>query len=136
MVWVCSHERNAVEDCRAEAMDQEPTMWIKKEETNDVPTELGPMFVEDVLELSWSTDIVKEDPEVNVEVNVTENIMATSTRYACNSGRLIQHTGGSCGISFEETLHHGLVKNELEMRTHRCCTHHSRSRYVWDILLI
>ncbi|XP_046983601.1 uncharacterized protein LOC124553724 isoform X5 [Schistocerca americana] len=52
-------------------MDQDPTMWIKKEETD----EEDPMCVEDLLELSWSTDVVKEDPEVNVEVNVTENII-------------------------------------------------------------
>ncbi|XP_049797129.1 uncharacterized protein LOC126213426 isoform X6 [Schistocerca nitens] len=93
-------------------MDQDPTMWIKKEETD----EEDPMCVEDLLELSWSTDIVKEEPEVNVEVNVTENIVATSTRYACDSARFIQSTGGSCGISFEETLHQGLLKDELEVQ--------------------
>ncbi|XP_049945532.1 uncharacterized protein LOC126427289 isoform X4 [Schistocerca serialis cubense] len=74
-------------------MDQDPTMWIKKEETD----EEDPMCVEDLLELSWSTDVVKEDPEVNVEVNVTENIVATSTRYACDSARCHEEHGvASC----------------------------------------
>ncbi|XP_049843474.1 uncharacterized protein LOC126295202 isoform X3 [Schistocerca gregaria] len=97
-------------------MDQDPTVWIKKEETD----EEDPMCVEDLLELSWSTDIVKEDPEVNVEVNVTDNIVATSTRYACDSARFSQSTGGSCGISFEETHHHGLLKDELENCSSLC----------------
>ncbi|XP_049843743.1 uncharacterized protein LOC126295321 isoform X5 [Schistocerca gregaria] len=100
-------------------MDQKPLVWMKKEETDEVPTESGSIidfffqFVEDLLELSWSTDFVKEDPGVNVEVNVTQNIVETSKRYTSDSARLIQ--SGSCGISCEETYHHGLVKDETEV---------------------
>ncbi|XP_047101777.1 zinc finger protein ZFP2-like isoform X2 [Schistocerca piceifrons] len=139
--------------CRTAAMDQKPRVWMKKEETDEVPADSGSMFPEDPLKneepsvrvkqdselkhhvdgsdlnfveyplgISWSTDFIKEDPELNVEVSV-----ATSTRYASNSSRLIQSTGGSCGISFEETVHHGLVKNELvrggEKTEHECGSH-------------
>ncbi|XP_049797397.1 uncharacterized protein LOC126213586 isoform X5 [Schistocerca nitens] len=92
-------------------MDQKPRVWMKKEETDEVPAESGSMFPEDPLKneepsvrvkqdselkhhvdgsdlnfvkyplgISWSTDFIKEDPELNVEVSV-----ATSTRYASNS---------------------------------------------------
>ncbi|XP_049797130.1 uncharacterized protein LOC126213428 [Schistocerca nitens] len=100
-------------------MDQKPPVWMKKEETDEVPAESGSTFVEDLLELSWSTDFVKEDPEVNVEVNVTENIVATSKRCKSDSARLIQSDSGRCGISCEETYHHGLVKDESEVMTAR-----------------
>ncbi|XP_049772535.1 uncharacterized protein LOC126159797 [Schistocerca cancellata] len=80
--------------CRTEAMDQEPTMWIKKEGTDEVQTELCFMAqvypcsmnvkeeleegankesVEDPLGIFWSTDFIKEDPELNLEMNITEN---------------------------------------------------------------
>ncbi|XP_049770321.1 zinc finger protein 708-like isoform X1 [Schistocerca cancellata] len=108
-------------------MDQKPPVWMKKEETDEVPSESGSMFAEDLLELSWSTDFVKEDPGVNVEVNVTENIVTTSKRYTSDSARLIQSASGSCGISCEETYHHGLVKDESEVgrekSTHEFDTH-------------
>ncbi|XP_046983602.1 uncharacterized protein LOC124553726 [Schistocerca americana] len=100
-------------------MDKKSPVWMKKEETDEVPAESGSMFVEDLLELSWSTDFVKEDPEVNVEVNVTENIVATSKRCTSDSARLIQSASGSCSISCEETYHHGLVKDESEVMTAR-----------------
>ncbi|XP_049769882.1 zinc finger protein 91-like isoform X4 [Schistocerca cancellata] len=152
-------------NCRTEAMDQEPTMWIKKEGTDEVQTELcfmaqvypfsvnvkeeleedankefledplkvdGPSVwvkqdpelqphaagsehnsVKDPLGISWRTDFIKEDPELNLEMNITENIVQTSTRYASDSARLTQCTGGSCGISCEETCHHRLVQDEL-----------------------
>ncbi|XP_046983947.1 uncharacterized protein LOC124553966 isoform X8 [Schistocerca americana] len=97
--------------CRTAAMDQKPRVWMKKEETDEVPADSGSMFPEDPLKneepsvpvkqdselkhhvdgsdlnfveyplgISWSTDFIKEDPELNVEVSV-----ATSTRYASNS---------------------------------------------------
>ncbi|XP_049944984.1 zinc finger protein 93-like [Schistocerca serialis cubense] len=125
-------------------MDQEPTMWIKKEETDEVQTELHSMFLEDPLKnegpsvwvkqdpelkqhadgsehnsvkdplrISWSTDFVKEDPELKLKTNLTENIMETSTRYASDSARLTQSTGGSCDMSWEETCDHGQVQDEL-----------------------
>ncbi|XP_049770130.1 zinc finger protein 99-like isoform X2 [Schistocerca cancellata] len=148
-------------------MDQEPTMRIKKEETDEVQTELcftgqvypsnmnlkeelqdsaikeflvdplktegcsvwlkqdpelkhadGPehnvfQSVEDPLEISWFTDFIKEDPELNLEMNVTENIVETSTRYGSDSARLTQSTGGSCGVLCEENCHHRLVNDEL-----------------------
>ncbi|XP_049796433.1 zinc finger protein 708-like isoform X2 [Schistocerca nitens] len=131
-------------------MDQDPTMWIKKEETDEVKTELHSMFLEDTLEtegpsvsvkqdpelkqhadgsehnsvkdpfgISWSTDFIKEDPELNLEINVTEDIVETSTRYRYDSARLTQSTGGSCGILCEGTCHHGLFQDKLviDMKT-------------------
>ncbi|XP_046983058.1 zinc finger protein 708-like [Schistocerca americana] len=129
-------------------MDQDPTMWIKKEETDEVKTELHSLFLEDPLKtegpsvslkqdpelkqhadgsehnsvkdpfgISWSTDFIKEDPELNLEI-VTEDIVETSTRYTYDSARLTQSTGGSCGILCEETYHHGLVQDKLKMSTH------------------
>ncbi|XP_047100987.1 uncharacterized protein LOC124719845 [Schistocerca piceifrons] len=65
--------------------------------------------VEDPLGISLSTDFIKEDPELNI----TENTVETSTRYASDSARFTQTTGGSCSISCEETCHHRLVQDEL-----------------------
>ncbi|XP_049772576.1 uncharacterized protein LOC126159813 isoform X5 [Schistocerca cancellata] len=160
-------------------MDQEPTMWIKKEGTDEVHTELcfmaevypismnvkeeleegakeefledplktdGPTLlvnqdpklkqnavgsehnsVRDPLGISWSTDFIKEDPELNLEMNVTENIVETSTRYPSDSARLTQSTDGRCGVSCEETSHHRLVQDEfmidMEKSTHEFGTH-------------
>ncbi|XP_049796258.1 uncharacterized protein LOC126212857 isoform X3 [Schistocerca nitens] len=77
--------------------------------------------VRDPLGISWSTDFIKEDPELNLEMNVTENIVETSTRYPSGSARLTQSTGGRCGIC-EETCHHQLVQDEfvidMEKSTH------------------
>ncbi|XP_049772568.1 zinc finger protein 493-like [Schistocerca cancellata] len=111
-------------------MEQEPTKWIKKEETDEVQTEfhlivqdypcsmnvkeeleegVNKESVEDPLGISLSTDFIKEDPELNI----TENTVETSTRYASDSARFTQTTGGSCSISCEETCHHRLVQDEL-----------------------
>ncbi|XP_049797093.1 uncharacterized protein LOC126213407 isoform X3 [Schistocerca nitens] len=77
-------------------MDQEPAMWIRKEGTDKVKTELYFMAevhpfnmnikeeleegvnkesIEDPLGISWSADFIKEDPELNLEMSVTENII-------------------------------------------------------------
>ncbi|XP_047101782.1 uncharacterized protein LOC124720466 isoform X7 [Schistocerca piceifrons] len=92
--------------CRTAAMDQKPRVWMKKEETDEVPADSGSMFPEDPLKneepsvrvkqdselkhhvdgsdlnfveyplgISWSTDFIKEDPELNVEVSVSEKII-------------------------------------------------------------
>ncbi|XP_049946712.1 zinc finger protein 708-like isoform X1 [Schistocerca serialis cubense] len=142
--WFCGNL--CVTYSRTEAMYQVPTMWIKKEETDEVQTELHSMFLEDQLKtegtsvsvkqdpelkqhadgsehnsvkdplgISWPTDFIKEDPELNLEMNVTENIVAASERYASDSARLIHSTGGSCGTSCEETCHHGRVLDDLEI---------------------
>ncbi|XP_049796427.1 zinc finger protein 492-like isoform X3 [Schistocerca nitens] len=125
-------------------MDQEPATWIKNEETDEVKTELPFMAqvypfsmnvkeeleegankesIEDPLGISWSTDFIKEDPELNLELSVADNIVETSTRYASDSARLTQCTGGSSGISCEETCHHRLVQDEflidMEKSTHK-----------------
>ncbi|XP_046983934.1 zinc finger protein 708-like isoform X1 [Schistocerca americana] len=130
-------------------MDQYPTMWIKKEETDEVKIELHSMFLEDPLKtegpsvsvkqdpevkqhadgsehnsvkdpygIAWSTDFIKEDPELNLEI-VPEDIVETSTRYTYDSARLTQSTGVSCGILCEETYYHGLVQDKLviDMKT-------------------
>ncbi|XP_049770108.1 uncharacterized protein LOC126108792 isoform X3 [Schistocerca cancellata] len=72
-------------NCRTEAMDQEPTMWIKKEGTDEVQTELCFMaqvypfsvnvkeeleedankeFLEDPLKVDGPSVWVKQDPEL------------------------------------------------------------------------
>ncbi|XP_049945652.1 zinc finger protein 708-like isoform X2 [Schistocerca serialis cubense] len=115
-------------------MDQEPAMWIKKEGTAEVKTELYFMAqvyphnmnikeeleegvneesIEDPLGISWSTDFIKEDPELNLEMSVTENIVETSTGYASDSTRLTQCAGGCCDIPCEETSRHRVVQDEL-----------------------
>ncbi|XP_049769959.1 uncharacterized protein LOC126108682 isoform X4 [Schistocerca cancellata] len=89
-------------------MNQEPTMWIKKEGMDEVQTELHyvaqvypcSMNVKEELEenvnketvkyplgVSWSSDFIKEDPELNLEMDVTENIVEASTRYASDTAR-------------------------------------------------
>ncbi|XP_049769556.1 uncharacterized protein LOC126108387 [Schistocerca cancellata] len=45
--------------------------------------------VEDPLGIFWSTDFIKEDPELNLEMNITENTVGTSTRYASDSARFL-----------------------------------------------
>ncbi|XP_047101742.1 uncharacterized protein LOC124720520 isoform X2 [Schistocerca piceifrons] len=73
-------------------MDQEPTMWIKKEGTDEVQTELCFMAqvypcsmnvkeelekgvnkksVEHPLGISWPNDFIKEDPELNITENTS-----------------------------------------------------------------
>ncbi|XP_049796782.1 uncharacterized protein LOC126213194 isoform X5 [Schistocerca nitens] len=92
-------------------MDQEPATWIKKEEMDEVKTEIPFMAqvyplsmnvkeeleegankesIEDPLGISWSTDFIKEDPELNLELSVAENIVETSTRYASDSARSVK----------------------------------------------
>ncbi|XP_049770000.1 zinc finger protein 43-like isoform X3 [Schistocerca cancellata] len=95
-------------------MDQEPTKWIKKEETDEVQTEFHLISVEDPLGISLATDFIKEDPELNI----SENTVETSIRCASDSARFTQTTGGCCSISCEETCHHRLVQDELEKSTH------------------
>ncbi|XP_049796962.1 putative zinc finger protein 66 isoform X1 [Schistocerca nitens] len=166
MYFVTNDKRRTVKSkhslyCRTEAMDQEPTMWIKKEGTDEGQTELCFMAqvypcsmnvkeelekgvnkkfledplraddpsvwvkqdpelkhhaagsehnsVEDPLGMYWPNNFIKEDPELNI----TENTVETSTRYASDSARLTESTGGSCGIPCEETCHHRLVQDEL-----------------------
>ncbi|XP_049770343.1 zinc finger protein ZFP2-like isoform X1 [Schistocerca cancellata] len=124
--------------CRSAAMDQKPPVWMKKEETDEVPAEPGSMFPEDPVIIEEPSVGVKQDSELK-HVDDSDFNVATSTRYASNSERLIQITGGSCGISFEETVHHGLVKNELERdrekSTHECGTHTQELTMDEDISL-
>ncbi|XP_049945354.1 uncharacterized protein LOC126427170 isoform X2 [Schistocerca serialis cubense] len=115
-------------------MDQEPTLWIKKEGTDEVQTELCFMAqvypcsmnvkeeleegankefledplraddpsvwvkqhpklkqhaagsehnsVEDPLGVFWSTDFIKEDPELNLEMNITEDTILDAVHHA------------------------------------------------------
>ncbi|XP_049796869.1 zinc finger protein 708-like [Schistocerca nitens] len=100
-------------------MDQDPTMWIKKEETDEVKIELHSMFLEDPLKTEGPSVSVKQDPEVKQHADGSEHNVETSTRYIHDSARLTQSTGGSCGILCEETYHHGLVQDKLviDMKT-------------------
>ncbi|XP_049944471.1 zinc finger protein 98-like [Schistocerca serialis cubense] len=124
-------------------MDCKGTNWLKKEK-NEVYAESGSLFDEDPLKmpslhikhdpelkedldgtehhfleddlgLSWLNDIIKKDPELNLEVDETENTVAASIRNTSDSTSFIQSSGESCDISFEETMHQGIVNNELEI---------------------
>ncbi|XP_049797031.1 zinc finger protein ZFP2-like isoform X2 [Schistocerca nitens] len=64
--------------------------------------------LEDNLGTSWPNDFIKEDPELNLEV-------AASLRNASDSLSLIQSAGDSCDISYQETLHQGVVDDKLEI---------------------
>ncbi|XP_049796454.1 zinc finger protein 724-like isoform X2 [Schistocerca nitens] len=94
-------------------MDQDPTMCIKKEETDEVKIELHSMFLEDPLKTEGPSVSVKQDPEVKQHADGSEHNVETSTRYTYDSARLTQSTGGSCGTLCEETYHHGLVQDKL-----------------------
>ncbi|XP_049796654.1 zinc finger protein 729-like isoform X2 [Schistocerca nitens] len=115
-------------------MDQEPTKWIKKEETHEVQTELhfiaqdyacsmnvkeeleegvNKEFLEDPLKAGDPSVCVKQDPELKHHAAGSEHNVETSTRCASDSARFTQTTGGSCSISCEETCHHRLVQDEL-----------------------
>ncbi|XP_049945227.1 uncharacterized protein LOC126427086 isoform X6 [Schistocerca serialis cubense] len=105
-------------------MDQEPTMWIKKEGTDEVQTELrfmGQVFpismnvkeeleegakeesVRDPMGISWSTDFIKEDPELNLEMNVTENIHLVPARIIFHL-RIPSTSLMGCILSYEKML--------------------------------
>ncbi|XP_049770056.1 zinc finger protein 99-like isoform X2 [Schistocerca cancellata] len=63
--------------------------------------------LEDNLVISHPNDFIKEDPELNLEV-------AASIRNASDSLSFIQSAGDSCDISYQETLHQGVVNDKLE----------------------
>ncbi|XP_049796695.1 zinc finger protein 737-like isoform X4 [Schistocerca nitens] len=85
-------------------------------------------YLEDPFIASGSTDHIKEDSVLNLGAEEIETFMFShpkydplgvkmeeveaSTRYASDSARLTQTTGGSCGISCEEICHHGLVQDD------------------------
>ncbi|XP_049796855.1 uncharacterized protein LOC126213240 isoform X3 [Schistocerca nitens] len=94
-------------------MDQEPATWIKKEELDEVKTEIPFMAqvyplsmnvkeeleegankesIEDPLGISWSTDFIKEDPELNLELSVAENIISPDTL-----AKTCSYCGSFCG---------------------------------------
>ncbi|XP_049770348.1 uncharacterized protein LOC126108990 isoform X5 [Schistocerca cancellata] len=70
--------------CRSAAMDQKPPVWMKKEETDEVPAEPGSMFPEDPVIIEEPSVGVKQDSELK-HVDDSDFNVATSTRYASNS---------------------------------------------------
>ncbi|XP_049770349.1 uncharacterized protein LOC126108990 isoform X6 [Schistocerca cancellata] len=50
--------------CRSAAMDQKPPVWMKKEETDEVPAEPGSMFPEDPVIIEEPSVGVKQDSEL------------------------------------------------------------------------
>ncbi|XP_047101570.1 uncharacterized protein LOC124720306 isoform X2 [Schistocerca piceifrons] len=94
-------------------MDQEPTMWIKKEGMDEVQTEshcmaqdypcsmnvkeeleegLNKEAIKDPLGVSWTSEFIKEDPELNLEMDVTENIAkeeAAIIVHEVNTGKVL-----------------------------------------------
>ncbi|XP_046983728.1 uncharacterized protein LOC124553792 isoform X2 [Schistocerca americana] len=93
-------------------------LGVKTEEgsafENDCLDEYDPLSItddaclEDNLGISHPNDFIKEDPELNLEV-------AASIRNASDSLRFIQSAGDSCDISYQETLHQGVVNDKLEI---------------------
>ncbi|XP_049797403.1 uncharacterized protein LOC126213588 isoform X4 [Schistocerca nitens] len=71
-------------------MDQKPPVWMKKEETDEVPAEPGSMFPEDPVIIEEPSVGVKQDSELKHEDGSDFNV-ATSTRYASNSERQYFH---------------------------------------------
>ncbi|XP_049945546.1 uncharacterized protein LOC126427294 isoform X3 [Schistocerca serialis cubense] len=55
-------------------MDNKKNVEIKKEETNEALIEHISLLLEDPLMISWSTDCIKEDPELILGVDGTEDI--------------------------------------------------------------
>ncbi|XP_047101317.1 zinc finger protein 724-like isoform X2 [Schistocerca piceifrons] len=88
-------------------MDCKGTSWVKKEK-NEIYAEPESLCLEDNLGISHPNDFIKEDPELNLEV-------AASIREASDSLSFIQSAGDSCDISYQETLHQGVVNDKLEM---------------------
>ncbi|XP_047101498.1 zinc finger protein 99-like [Schistocerca piceifrons] len=88
-------------------MVNKKNIWIKKEGTDEICTEPGPM-----IQVYPTSVNLKEDWEETANQEVV-----TSTRYAFNSRRLIQRRGDSCGISFQETINERVVHDELKIGT-------------------
>ncbi|XP_049796763.1 uncharacterized protein LOC126213179 [Schistocerca nitens] len=65
--------------CRTEAMDQEPTMWIKKEEMDEVQTEICFMFFVDPLKTEGPGVWVKQDPELELHTDGSEHYVSFHT---------------------------------------------------------
>ncbi|XP_047101127.1 uncharacterized protein LOC124719957 isoform X4 [Schistocerca piceifrons] len=76
-----------LQTCTVAAMDDMNTIWIKQEITDGVPSEPDPMVLEDPEGNSCPTDFIKEDPEPNLHVDETENIVLASMRCASDSVR-------------------------------------------------
>ncbi|XP_046983385.1 uncharacterized protein LOC124553577 isoform X7 [Schistocerca americana] len=74
-----------LQTCTVAAMDDMNTIRIKQEITDEVPSELDPMVLEDPEGNSCPTDFIKEDPEPNLHVDETENIVLASIRCASDS---------------------------------------------------
>ncbi|XP_049796054.1 zinc finger protein 267-like [Schistocerca nitens] len=121
--------RRAIMDCKG-------TSWVKKEK-NEIYAESESLFLEgplkivtpslhikqdlelkqedgierdcleDNLGICHPNDFIKEDPELNLEV-------AASIRNASDSLSFIQSAGDSCDVSYQETLHQGVVNEKLE----------------------
>ncbi|XP_049843458.1 zinc finger protein 99-like isoform X2 [Schistocerca gregaria] len=76
-----------------------------KEELDE---QVNQQCLEDNFGTPWPNDFIKEDPELNLEV-------AASLINASDSLSLIQSAGDSCDISYQETLHQGVVDDKLEI---------------------
>ncbi|XP_047101438.1 zinc finger protein 724-like isoform X1 [Schistocerca piceifrons] len=87
-------------------MDCKGTSWVKKEK-NEIYAEPESLCLEDNLGISYPNDFIMEDPELNLEV-------AASIRKSSDSLSFIQSAGDSCDISYQETLHQGVVNDKLE----------------------
>ncbi|XP_049945620.1 uncharacterized protein LOC126427336 isoform X4 [Schistocerca serialis cubense] len=72
--------------CISAAMDQKPPVWMKKEETDEVPAEPVSMFPEDPVIIEEPSVGVKQDSELK-HVDGSDFHVATSTKYASNSER-------------------------------------------------
>lgn len=130
-------------------MDDFETMRIKKEVTDEVPNVPGSMFLEESLGISYSTDIIGQEPEVILEVDETQNITLGDpmkieelslhvkedlelkirvdgcAHNVVTSARYetdstrLIKNGERCRISFEEPLSQGVVHEELDQFTEK-----------------
>ncbi|XP_049945074.1 uncharacterized protein LOC126426969 isoform X2 [Schistocerca serialis cubense] len=122
-------------------MDHEKIIWLK-EETSEIPGSPGSIvqvypcsvkikeepqetgnqeLLQDPLKIEAPFYNTKEDPGLKLNMfsnpeydplGIKMEEVEASTRYATDSARWTQTTGGSCGISCEEICHHGLVLDD------------------------
>ncbi|XP_046983397.1 zinc finger protein 708-like isoform X5 [Schistocerca americana] len=123
-IWI-KEETSEISSSPGSIVQVYPSSVKIKEE----PQETGNQeLLQDPLKIEAPFYNTKEDPGLKLNVSLSEHSMFSnpeydpvgvkmeeveaSTRYASDSARLTQTTGGSCGISCEDIYHHGLVQDD------------------------
>ncbi|XP_049796188.1 zinc finger protein 665-like isoform X1 [Schistocerca nitens] len=96
------------------AMEHDTNGWVKKEEMN---LECNPVVVEDPFETSRVYVYIKEDPDLDLGVDATDNGEASTRGLASDSARSSHLSNENYGSSFKETVSPAVTCDELTQET-------------------